>query len=511
MRDSQALIDPEALLVTAAHMGLIEQELFAQGFPVAALMEKVAGKISQRLRELLPPGQKIGLLVGPGHNGADTLVVARELWQKGYFLIIYHPFRSAKELTLAHKNYAHYLGIPEVENVQELNTCDLLIDGLFGFGLARELTPELVDLINTVNGWQKPVISIDLPSGLHTDTGQPQPVAIRAQRTLCLGLWKLGLLQDVSQEYVGILERIDFDIPAPAIGKILGTAPALTRLTPRAMLQALPMPRPAVIHKYQCGHLLLVCGSRSYPGAAILAALGARASGVGMLTIAVPESIKNVITLQVPEAILIPCPETAEGAIADLPGELTAYDFIAIGPGLTRSAQPVVQTVFSTRLPILCDADALNILAPWSGKRPGFTLLTPHAGEFHRLFPQFNLNNRLEAAQQAAQASQAVILLKGARTIITTPEGRTGINPNSTPGLARGGSGDVLTGLLGGLLAQGVKQGRDLVALTQAGVWWHAQTGLWLAQRESELSVHPQPVAQHLGQVLGEICEKFRD
>ncbi|APB33707.1 hypothetical protein GlitD10_1386 [Gloeomargarita lithophora Alchichica-D10] len=499
--------DPESILVTAAQMRCIEQELFAQGLPVAALMEKVAGKIAHRLIELIPQGQKIGLLVGPGHNGADTLVVARELWQKGYGTTIYHPFQHAKPLTLAHKNYAHYLGIPFCENLPESNPCDVWIDGLFGLGLERELSPELADLIHTINTWHSTVISIDLPSGLHTDTGQPQPIAIRAHRTLCLGLWKLGLWQDVAQDYVGILERVDFDIPAQAITQGIHTSPPMTRLTSRAMLRALPIPRPPVIHKYQCGHLLLVCGSQTYPGAAVLAALGARASGVGMLTIAVPESLKNTITLAVPEAVILPCPETDAGTIAALPVALTGYDFIAIGPGLTRSAQGIVQTVFSTNLPILCDADALNILAPWSGQRPGFTVLTPHEGEWQRLFPQLDLTQRVQAAQQAAQIAHAVVVLKGARTIIALPDGALAVNPASTPGLARGGSGDVLTGLLGGLLAQGVKQNRDLTALVQAGVWWHAQTGLWLAKQYGELSVHPQQLTNDLATVLGQLIQ----
>ncbi len=503
MNNATPIFDPEAILVTAAQMQAIEQELLAQGLPVAALMEKVAGRISQRLTELIPPGQSIGCLIGPGHNGADTLVVARELWQRGYPVMIYHPFAQAKALTLAHKNYAHYLGIPFAEQAPELNTCDVLIDGLFGFGFERELAPELVDCIHTINRWHKTVISIDVPSGLHTDTGQPQPVAIQAQRTLCLGLWKLGLYQDIAQPYVGILERIDFDIPVRAMTNTLGSSPLFTRLTEPAMLRALPIPRPTVIHKYECGHLLLICGSRTYPGAAVLAALGARASGVGMLTLAVPATISPLITGHTPEAVIIACPETDQGAIAQLPTALTAYDFIALGPGLTRHAQPIIQQVMQTDLPILCDADALNVLAPWSCPRPAFTLLTPHAGEFRRLFPHLDLTNRVQAAQQATQSSHTVLVLKGARTIIAAPDGSLAINPTSTPGLARGGSGDVLTGLLGGLLAQGVKQNRSLTALTQAGVWWHAQAGLGLANQCGELSVHPHQLAHHLSTVLG--------
>lgn len=496
---------PDCVLVTASQMRAIEETLFRNGLPVAALMEKVVIRVVQRLMSWIPKGQTIGLLAGPGHNGADTLAIGRELWLQGYAVRIYHPFAQAKELTLAHRNYAHYLGIPFVETAQELANCDVLIDGLFGFGLEKDLTPALVELIHTVNAWKKTVISIDLPSGLHTDTGQPQPIAVQATCTLCLGLWKVGLFLEAAQPYVGQLERIDLDIPQATVATALGDAPAVYRLTAPAMLQALPLPRSPVAHKYHCGHLLLVCGSRTYAGAAVLSALGARASGVGMLSVAVPQSLQWLITSHTPEALVIPCPETDAGAIAELPVELDKYDFIAVGPGLTLAAQPVVQRLWQSDKPLLADADALNLLAPWSQNRAAWTLMTPHAGEFQRLFPDLSLTNRLQAAQTAAQMAQATVVLKGAKTLIAQPDGTVAINSESTPGLARGGSGDVLTGLLGGLLAQGMKQQRDLFALVQAGVWWHAQTGVWLAQRESELSVHPQQLAQHLGTVLGNL------
>ncbi|MEN9254178.1 MAG: NAD(P)H-hydrate dehydratase [Gloeomargarita sp. SZTDM-1c_bins_89] len=495
----------ESVLVTAAQMRAIEQTLFDQGLPVAALMEKVVARVTQHLLARLSPGQTVGLLVGPGHNGADTLAIGRELWLKGYPVRIYHPFERAKELTLAHKKYAHYLGIPFVDNLQALAGCDVLLDGLLGFGWEKALAPELVDLITTVNTWQKSVISIDLPSGLHTDTGQPQPVAIQATHTLCLGLGKVGLFLEPAQPYVGTLVRLDLDIPPATIAAVIGDTPALYRLTAPAMRQALPLPRPITTHKYQCGHLLLVVGSRTYGGAAVLAALGARASGVGLLSVAVPQSLQWLITSQVPEALVIPCPETDQGAIAQLPVDLDRYDLVAVGPGLTLAAKPVVTYLWSSDKPLLLDADALNALAPWSQTRSPWTVLTPHAGEFQRLFPALDVADRLGAVRQAAQMAQATVVLKGAKTLIARPNGTVAINAESTPGLARGGSGDVLTGLLGGLLAQGVKQQRDLAALTEVGVWWHAQTGLWLAQRYGELSVHPQPLAQHLGVVLGEI------
>ncbi|NEO72423.1 NAD(P)H-hydrate dehydratase [Moorena sp. SIO3H5] len=528
----------EQVVVTAEQMRQIEGRIFEAGMPVAALMEKVAGLITRYIQNLYPwaENRRVGVLVGPGHNGGDGLVVARELYLQGYEIHIYLPFSKLKELTNYHAQYAVSLGIPFYEEIEPLYECDLIIDGLFGFGLTRSLSGSIAEAVELLNQWSQPVVSIDLPSGLHTDTGEVLGIAVRATRTLCLGLWKLGFLQDQGLDYIGEAELIDFGIPLKDIWSILGEPPDLVRVTKTVAKQFLPLPRPKVTHKYQQGHLLLICGSKQYSGAAILAGLGARASGVGMLSMAVPESIKLLVVSHLPEAVVIGCPETTAGAIALLP-ELVLEKLhqpfgsdqasnqtynaiaesgaspigkaplsaIACGPGLTKDAKDLVQGVLAAQCPIVLDADGLNILAelitiPTLLKRRGQTVLTPHVGEFRRLFPDSAelLPDRVQAVQKASQLSRSVVLLKGARSAIANPMGSVWLIPESTPALARGGSGDVLTGLVGGLMAQPVLSEHPLEAIVATAAWWHAQAGILAAQERSELGVDGGTLADFL-------------
>lgn len=497
------------VVVTAEQMRAIEGRIFAAGMPVAALMEKVGGLLTQRIQTLYPVNStpQVGVLVGPGHNGGDALVVARELHLQGYAVQVYCPFAKLKELTQQHAQYAASLGIPFVDRVEALQACDLLIDGLFGFGLERTLNDAIAADINQINQWSQPILSIDVPSGLHTDTGEVLGTAIRATHTFCLGLWKLGLLQDNALEFAGTVELIDFGIPLADIEAVLATTARIHRITSAMAIAALPIPRPPTTHKYKMGHLLVICGSRRYTGGAILTGLGARASGVGMLSIAVPESIKPLLAAQLPEALIIGCPETETGAIAALPDDvqLTNYDAIACGPGLTVDASSVIQISLASDRPLVLDADGLNVLAQ-SGtistliQRAGPSVLTPHFGEFKRLFPEIaaEMSNRAIAVQQAAQQTKSVVLLKGARVAIAEPQGTVWINPASTPALARGGSGDVLTGLIGGLLAQDLLQEKSAVTAVQAGVWWHAAAGISAAEARTELGVDAFTLTQYL-------------
>lgn len=503
----------EQVVVTAQQMREIEGRIFEAGMPVAALMEKVAGRIATRIQALYPGshGLRVGVLVGPGHNGGDALVVARELYFQGCDVLIYRPTTKLKELTANHAQYAASLGIPFYEQISPLYQCDLIIDGLFGLGLTLSLSGEIADAINQLNRWSQPVVSIDLPSGLETDTGEVLGTAVRATRTFCLGLWKLAFLQDQALEYVGEAELIDFDIPLMDVWSILGQPASIQRMTPKVAKDLLPLPRPLVTHKYKQGHLLLICGSGKYSGGAILTGLGARASGVGMLSIAVPETLKPLLVSQLPEALIIGCPQTKEGAIAQLPDfvDFSHYSAIACGPGLTLEAKPVVQKVLEAQCPLVLDADGLNSLAelrtiPTLLKRPAPTVLTPHAGEFKRLFPDSaaQLPDRVSAVRKASALSKAVVLLKGAKTAIAHPEGSVWLIPESTAALARGGSGDVLTGLLGGLLAQEALREQPIEATAAVAAWWHAQAGIKAAEERTELGVDAFTLAQYLIPVM---------
>ncbi|NJR38103.1 MAG: NAD(P)H-hydrate dehydratase [Leptolyngbyaceae cyanobacterium CSU_1_4] len=493
----------QRFVVTAAQMTQVESRLFAAGMPVAALMEKVAGLLVDRIQALYDSSKSIGVLVGSGHNGGDALVVARELHLSGYEVLIYQPFTKMKELTASHAQYAASLGIPFVDRVTLLDRCDVLIDGLFGFGLNRPVEGALAEAIAHLNLLPCPILSIDLPSGVHTDTGAVLGTAIKATHTFCLGLWKRSFLQDSALAYMGKVELIDFGLPLSDIVAVLGESPEVQRVTSEGAIVHLPLHRSSTTHKYEQGHLLLVCGSRQYLGAAILASSAARASGVGMLSIAVPESLRLLLVSQIPDALVFGCEEGTNGEIARLPDEidLERHDAIACGCGLTPQARFVVQQVLASDRPLILDADGLNILASLGtslAERQAPTVLTPHPGEFKRLFPGLLEGDRILAVQQAARQSGAVVLLKGARTAIAHPNGSVWVIPESTPALARGGSGDVLTGVMGGLLAQGTKRGTEVGAIVSSAAWWHAQAGIAASRERTELGVDASTLVEFL-------------
>lgn len=505
-------------IVTTKQMQAIESQILAAGMPVEALMEKVAGLIANRIEALYPPLKylKVGLLVGSGHNGGDALVVARELWHRGRDIKIWIPNSlNLKPLTATHWRYLENLGFSLVQPSQ-LEDCDLLIDGLFGFGLERAIVGELAETINQINTWDIPILSIDLPSGIHTDTGEVMGTAIKATHTLCLGLWKRGLFIEDALAYIGNLERIDFDIPPQFIQQVIDQDLVnrchIYRIEPKAAIAKLPCQRPISTHKYQMGHLLLIGGSQRYGGAIILAALGARASGVGMLSIAVPSSLRDVVLAKVPEALIISCPETTTGAISHLPDfdssflDFSKYTAIACGVGISLDAIKLVEQVLAINKNLILDADALSLLAQigvgkLKERSPLSTILTPHWGEFSRLFPINSERDRFTNLENAARSTGAVILLKGARTAIgftSDLQEQIWINPESTPALARGGSGDVLTGLMGGLLAQKMSTTDSAIAATV----WHSQTAIQMAKNQSEMAVNPMALAENLANHL---------
>lgn len=497
-------MNSQNFIITTAQMMAIEAQVFAAGMPVAALMEKAAMTLTHAILalEITPAVKTVGILVGPGHNGGDALVVAREFALRGREVWLYVPVEPSKPLTQNHLDYADYLGLPRVESVAGLADCDLIIDGLFGFGLTRPITGALAGAIATLNRMTQTVISIDIPSGIDTDTGAVLGAAIRADYTFCLGLWKRAFFQEQALPFLGQVACLDLGFPEGAIAAVLNNPPVHQRFTEAEFQAVLPLPRAVVTHKYQQGHALLICGSQQYAGSAILTGLGARATGVGMLTIAVPASLKPLVVAQLPEALVVGCPETPEGAIAALPLDLSRYDVIACGPGLTLGVGDILASVLAAPVPLVLDADGLNLLG--TGRqglqdRPAPTILTPHVGEFRRLFPQLEPSDRFVATLTAAVETGAIVLLKGARTAIAAPDGNFWVIPESTPGLARGGSGDVLTGLLAGLWAAAKRPAVDVAA---AAAFWHAAAGQRAVATQTELGVDPLRLVATLGTCL---------
>lgn len=517
------------LLVTVEQMQRVESLLFASGMPVEALMEKVGLALSMAIDRLFlcPRFRRVGVLVGPGHNGGDGLVVARELLLAGREVVVYAPTTFSKPLTRSHCQYFVCLGGQVFSDFSLVPKVDLWIDGLFGFGLTRPVTGVCAEAIQAINGSGVPIVALDLPSGMDTDTGTILGTAIRATHTLCLGLWKRGLWQDCALEYLGKVERIDFGLQDQQIQKALGFCASETFATapeqssdPRTSVEktkaisaefseitlllddearaGLPLKRSLLAHKYTVGSTLVIAGSRQYSGAVHLAALGARASGTGMLTLAVPVSLRSTLVADFPEALIVDCPEDSKGNLSTLNLDLARYQSVVFGPGLDQfNPQILRQVIVNTPGILVLDADGLNQLTgnlDWLFERPGSTILTPHPGEFRRLFPGIDLSDRFDAACHAAQRTGTWILLKGARTVISSPSGRLWVNPVASSALARGGSGDVLAGLIGGLAAQS----REAQAAILSGVWWHAQTGAALAKKRTVLGVPPQVLADGL-------------
>jgi NAD(P)H-hydrate epimerase len=502
--------DPETLLVSVAQMQAIEQCLFTAGMPVAALMENVARQVADQIKLAFPISSfpNVGLLIGAGHNGGDALVIARELRLQGRALQVWLGKPDLKPLPADHARYLDHLGVEWVDHLEELAESDLLIDGMFGIGLSRPLEDPWATAVQWVNASGLPVISVDVPSGFDTDRGGPLgDTCIRAHTTYCLGLWKRGLWQDPGLEWLGNLQRVDFGIPPFAYQQIFQEA-SLPQLISKSFLRSHFPQRPVTTYKYRQGHLLLICGSATFAGAAVLTALGARGSGVGMVSVAVPQSLKPLLLQWVPEALIVSCPETEMGGIASVDSlDLDRYSALALGPGMTQDCLPLLQHLgeLDLAIPWVLDADGLNSLARLGTAmlrpRSAPTVLTPHLGEFQRLFPEISLHDRIAAVQTAAQQAQVTVLLKGARTLIADPEGQVWVNPSSTPALARGGTGDVLTGLIGGLLARGV----SAAGAACLGAWWHSQAALTLEKQRGLSGVDPVHLADALAMTEGEL------
>ena len=540
--------DAEHRLVSAEAMAALEERLFDSGLPVAALMEKAALALYRRL--LADHGERLRrqgalVLVGPGHNGGDGLVVARELHLAGIRTTLWSPFERHRPLTEAHLRHALWLGLPKRDTPPQANGEELWIDALLGVGQQRR-PGEALEALLAERQQQRPqqLVAVDTPTGLCSDTGRATGSSVATARsTYAIGLIKQGLLQDAALGWVGELVRLDLGLPESLLAE--RPEPATLVVWPQDIAAA-PWPElPPEAGKYGRGRLLLVAGSARYPGAAALAVAGASASGCGSVRAALPAVIRQGLWSQAPHVLLEPAlPESADGSshLGDLnAGGDDRLDAVLLGPGLGPGLAPSTATgaggageehtwAWLQGLPglLVLDADGLNRLArrqgaAWLRRRGGPTWITPHRQEFLRLFPDLGDVPPLEAASIAAERCQAAVLLKGARSVIASPDGRRWQLGQADARSARTGLGDVLAGYAAGCgaramaalhaepfttTAQREALGPCLAPLLAAAALEHAWAGCQASERHGQ-AVTPLDVARQLAD--GEIRTERKD
>ncbi len=445
------------------------------------------------------------MFAGKGNNGGDGFVMARLLKKEGILceVILTAKKEEVKGDALRNlKAFARLRGrISEVTTVEQLDVvqkklghCGLVVDALLGTGLSAPVRGFMAELIELINGSGVPVVAVDTPSGLDTDRGVPLGTAIQASLTVTFGYPKIGLLHPSAKAKVGRLEIVDIGIAPEAVA----TVKPQTILLTQESVGALVRPRTLDVHKGDFGHLLVLAGARGKSGAALLSGGAALRVGTGLVTLAGPSSLNTIFSSVLIEAMTIPMPERQDGSLAlnenAVADAVQGKSAIAFGPGIGVSSDTIGLTqwlLLKSPLPLVIDADGLNCLATdLTVLREAHVsvILTPHPGEMARLVKVSNADvqsQRLEIARTFALQHRCYLVLKGSRTVIAAPDGRAWVNPTGNPGMASGGMGDVLTGIIGGLLAQGYTPEHAC----QIGVFLHGYVGDRAADEKGEVGI----------------------
>ncbi len=477
-------------LVTAAQMQALDRRTIAEAHvPGTVLMERAgAGVVAEAERRYGPlRGKSVIIFCGKGNNGGDGFVIARLLRRQQarvQVLLLAATKELAPDAAVMHRRFLRSAGRNAVmpfrndERTQALLASSaLVIDALLGTGLSAPVTGDYRDAIDLMNRANRPTIAVDIPSGLHADTGATLGATVQADLTVTFGLPKLGLYCGSGIDHAGAVTIVDIGIP-PAMVEAVESRTLL--ITSRQAAAVLPSRRLAA-HKGTFGHAAIIAGSVGKTGAAALAAQAALRAGTGLVTVAVPNSVNDVLEAKLLEAMTLPFPETearslASAGLDQLLAFVHARSAVAVGPGLSThpdTIKLVRSLVPRLDRPCVLDADALNALAGQqlrlaSGQVP--PVLTPHPGEMTRLVPDLTTQaiqaDRFGAARQFACEQRCILVLKGARTVVAHPDGRAMICPTGNPGMATAGTGDALTGLTVGLLAQGVSPWEAACAAT---------------------------------------------
>lgn len=500
-------------VVTAEEMREIDRITIKNyGISGTVLMERAGLAVAEKIRELYER-RKVIVLSGGGNNGGDGIVVARNLHEWGWNVKITLLLRENKLSPDCLKQYkiAKKSGVPikfrDYITEKDLHSA-LVVDAIFGTGLSKNITGKTAEVILFINASDAPVISVDIPSGISSDTGQIMGEAVRADYTVTFGLPKRGHLLYPGADYTGRFFIEDIGFPE----ELLHSEKVKTELLEKRDISLLIPERQRYSHKGDYGHVLVIAGSRGKTGAAFMCAKACLRSGAGLVTIGVPESLLDVFQSRVTEEMTLPLPDRGDGTLSLKASEkileflADKADVLAIGPGISvtdDTKKLVRELLLNSAAPAVIDADAINSIEGNKQilkKVKSPLILTPHVGEMARLrqglgvrgqgLAEKELRNKIEkdrinTAMSFSKYTGTYLVLKGVPTVIAEPEGRVFINPTGNPGMASAGTGDVLTGMLSGFLGQGLN---PLVA-SILGVYMHGLAGDIAAKNKGEHSL----------------------
>ena len=468
-------IDSKHLLVDSKQMLKLEKEMFFDGMPPEALMEKAGIQISYWLlkrKHLLKHG--VVVLIGPGHNGGDGAVIARELFLKGCLVKVWCPFPIKKKLTIDHVNYLTSIGVTKLADPPEVNGKELWIDAVFGNNQTRKVDNKLIKLLNQkFHNKCGEVLSIDVPTGLCPDKGEPfLDSAVKANYTLAIGLNKIGLTQDCALPFIGELHHIDIGIPISKLSKVEKKIFKVTY----SDLKNIGLPSlQKNFNKYKRGRTLVIAGSEKYPGAAYLALKGALSSGAGFISAVLPELVAESIWQVAPEIVLKGTMQSNQSGNASLYSalkniDLSGYDSLVVGPGIgidNDDWRKSKDFLIGFQGLLILDADALNRISEsklgskFFLERKFKTWITPHSKEFLRLFPNIRCQNNVGKALIAAKEYNISVLLKGANSIVADNKKAWQLFDTDSH-TARAGLGDLLSGFVAGSSAIDLNFSRNI-------------------------------------------------
>jgi NAD(P)H-hydrate epimerase len=500
--------------------GIDDRAIRGLGIPSLVLMENagvaLVDEVTQRLegRRL-----RVTIMCGPGNNGGDGMVAARHLSERGHEVVVFlgvprASFRGDAKVQLRIiSRLGMDISVLSSHSSFERAFCrisesDVVLDALFGTGLDRGLTGNWAECVRLINSCSGLIVAVDVPSGLDADKGRQLGECVSADLTVTLGFPKTGLALFPGAQYAGEVVVADIGIPRAIVEEMDIPGELITQ----EILGSVYGDRWPDTHKGNYGHLLVCAGSAGKLGAGILAARGAVRSGAGLVTLAVPAPALNVVDASTPEVMAAPLPETDEGTLSlkginALRRLISERDALAIGPGVSTHpevAELVRAILEGDGFPAVVDADALNVLGTdleFLRKRGPSTVLTPHPGEMGRLMGMRTEEiqaDRVGSTIECAERSGCTVVLKGAGTVVAQPDGRFFINTTGNPGMATGGTGDVLTGMIGAMLAMG----HDTLTSALASVFLHGASGDLASETMTEHALNATDIIDSLGPAI---------